>query len=76
MHNSLHFQHTVVLWNLSTITEHYLDMSNKDKDLTFMKWSKVSSHLAIGTGKGNLVIYDKATDVKTIAAGAGLLWDI
>ena len=57
----------VVLWNLRTAKTHHLDTNVKD--LTFMKWSKTSGQLAIGTGKGTLIIYDKATNEKVVAQG-------
>jgi WD repeat-containing protein 19 len=57
----------VVLWNLHTAKTQHLDTNVKD--LTFMKWSKVGVQLALGTGKGTLILYDRVTDEKVVAQG-------
>lgn len=50
---------TVLLYSLREKSVKEIDVSSKEP--TYMCWSKVSSHLAIGTSKGNLVIYEHAT---------------
>lgn len=49
----------VPLWDLSARSTQNLDTSFKDP--SFIKWSATGSQLAIGTQKGNLVLYSKAT---------------
>ena len=48
---------TIPLWNFNTKKLDNVDTNMKD--LTFIKWSKVGSQLAVGTAKGNLLIYDR-----------------
>ena len=55
----------VVLWHLHTNKTFQLDTHRKE--LTFMKWSTVGTQLAIGTGRGTLILYDKSTNVQSIA---------
>lgn len=47
----------VPLWDLVTHGVTYLETNLKDP--TFLKWSKVGPQLAIGTAKGNLLLYRK-----------------
>ncbi|DAZ95514.1 TPA: LOW QUALITY PROTEIN: hypothetical protein N0F65_001853, partial [Lagenidium giganteum] len=49
----------VLLWDLSSRSTHHLDTNLKDP--TFLKWSANGAQLAIGTQKGNLILYSKAT---------------
>ncbi|TMW60429.1 hypothetical protein Poli38472_000471 [Pythium oligandrum] len=49
----------VPLWDLSARSTQNLDINLKDP--TFIRWSATGSLLAIGTQKGNLVLYSKAT---------------
>lgn len=49
----------VPLWDLGSRTTQNLDTNLKDP--TFIKWSATGAQLAIGTQKGNLVLYSKAT---------------
>jgi len=53
---------TVLLWEQHTrkVTELETNM----KDLTFMRWSVVGPQLAIGTAKGNLLIFNPQTSKK------------
>lgn len=47
----------VLLWNFSTQVLDHVDLNMKDP--TFMRWSKTSNQLAIGTGRGELLLYDR-----------------
>jgi WD repeat-containing protein 19 len=49
----------VTLWDLGTRATHSLDANLNNA--TFIKWSATGEQLAIGTQKGNLVLYSKAT---------------
>ena len=57
----------VPLWNLST--RNTLPLETNLKDPTFIAWSKSSPHLAIGTAKGNLLIYNKVKKQKIPVLG-------
>lgn len=48
---------TIPLWNFNSKKLELLDTGMKD--MTFMKWSKTGPQLAIGTAKGNLLIYHR-----------------
>eukprot|EP00667_Euglena_gracilis_P000484 EG_transcript_484 len=50
---------TIPLWNFNSKKLELLDTGMKD--MTFMKWSKTGPQLAIGTAKGNLLIYHRKT---------------
>ena len=50
----------VLLWNFATREIEHVDLAIKDP--TFMRWSRAagSNQLAIGTGRGELLLYDRA----------------
>lgn len=50
----------VALWKLSTRTIQHLDTSLKDP-ASYLCWNCSGNLLAVGTQKGNLAIYDKAS---------------
>eukprot|EP00735_Rhodelphis_limneticus_P002837 TRINITY_DN1387_c0_g1::TRINITY_DN1387_c0_g1_i1::g.20098::m.20098 TRINITY_DN1387_c0_g1::TRINITY_DN1387_c0_g1_i1::g.20098 ORF type:complete len:1400 (-),score=364.31,sp/Q3UGF1/WDR19_MOUSE/44.20/0.0,IKI3/PF04762.7/0.00012,IKI3/PF04762.7/2.2,WD40/PF00400.27/1e+02,WD40/PF00400.27/1e+03,WD40/PF00400.27/0.025,WD40/PF00400.27/2.4e+03,eIF2A/PF08662.6/0.00032,Clathrin/PF00637.15/1.4e+03,Clathrin/PF00637.15/8.4e+02,Clathrin/PF00637.15/0.11,Clathrin/PF00637.15/0.91,Clathrin/PF00637.15/51,Clathrin/PF00637.15 len=53
-------QHGIVqLWDSNT--KKWSALETGMKDISFLKWSKVGAQLAIGTRKGNLLIYNKKT---------------
>lgn len=47
----------IELWNVHTGERKSVETGMKD--LTFCKWSAVGPQLAVGTGKGNLLLYNK-----------------
>ncbi|RHY33017.1 hypothetical protein DYB32_001946 [Aphanomyces invadans] len=49
----------VPLWDLSARTTQNLDTNLKDP--SFIRWSNTGTQLAIGTMKGNLILYNKST---------------
>ena len=51
--------HEILLFNLATLEVEVVDLAIKDP--TFMRWSKQlgSQQLAIGTGRGELMLYDR-----------------
>ena len=49
----------IPIWDLSTSKVQQLETNLRDP--TFLKWSQTGSQLAIGTQKGNLLIFNKAT---------------
>ena len=51
---------TLCLWNAHTHKLKPVDMASL-KDPSFMAWSRASAHLAVGTLKGNLLIYNAST---------------
>ena len=55
--------HVVPIWKASSRKMTYVDTNFQD--LTFLKWSKTGYELAVGTAKGNLLIY-KASAKKKI----------
>lgn len=57
----------VPLWNLSS--GRIIPLETSLKDLTFLSWSKTSPHLAVGTAKGNLLIYNKSKKQKIPVLG-------
>lgn len=69
----------VVVWNLETNRKTNVDTNHgvgagaggSTKDLTFLRWSRQGGHLAIGTGKGALILYDRETGEKVVASGRG-----
>eukprot|EP01062_Namystynia_karyoxenos_P004675 TRINITY_DN11665_c0_g1_i1.p1 TRINITY_DN11665_c0_g1~~TRINITY_DN11665_c0_g1_i1.p1 ORF type:complete len:1497 (+),score=635.62 TRINITY_DN11665_c0_g1_i1:130-4491(+) len=58
---------SLVLWHANGKKIEILDSGLKD--LTFMKWSKVGPQLAVGTMKGNLLLYNKKTLKKMPSIG-------
>ena len=54
-------------WSLSNRRVAPLDAGLKDP--TFISWSKFGSHLAVGTAKRSLVIYDRVTKQKQHVVG-------
>jgi len=52
----------VFLWDLNS--KKLLEMESNMKDLSWLKWSGVTSQLAVGTGKGNLLLYNRKTSKK------------
>ena len=58
---------TIPLWNFNTGELDLLDTNMKD--LTFIKWSKVGPQLAVGTAKGNLLLYNRKTMKKIEIVG-------
>eukprot|EP01065_Artemidia_motanka_P034939 TRINITY_DN4291_c0_g1_i2.p1 TRINITY_DN4291_c0_g1~~TRINITY_DN4291_c0_g1_i2.p1 ORF type:complete len:1462 (+),score=461.23 TRINITY_DN4291_c0_g1_i2:98-4483(+) len=57
----------IVLWHQNGRKLEMLDTSLKD--LTFMKWSKMGPQLAVGTLKGNILLYNKKTLKKMQSMG-------
>jgi WD repeat-containing protein 19 len=57
----------VPIWNLTTRRLTRLDTNLTD--LTFLKWSKTGYDLAIGTAKGNLLIYKASRNKKIPVMG-------
>lgn len=57
----------IPLWSLSTRRVTPLDTGLKDP--TFISWSKTSPHLAVGTAKGNLLLYNKTKKQKIPVLG-------
>lgn len=53
----------VMLWDANSHKTTSLDSGLKDT-LTFLRWSKVGALLAVGTAKGNLLIYNHRTSRK------------
>ncbi|OQR99725.1 hypothetical protein ACHHYP_04614 [Achlya hypogyna] len=47
----------IPIWDLTTRSTHNMDTNMKDP--SFIKWSTSGIQLAIGTGKGNLILYNK-----------------
>eukprot|EP01006_Ploeotia_vitrea_P030251 TRINITY_DN62715_c0_g1_i1.p1 TRINITY_DN62715_c0_g1~~TRINITY_DN62715_c0_g1_i1.p1 ORF type:complete len:1401 (+),score=199.79 TRINITY_DN62715_c0_g1_i1:64-4266(+) len=58
---------TIPLWNFNTKKLDQLDTNMKE--LTFLKWSKTGPQLAVGTAKGNLLIYNKHNHKKIPIVG-------
>merc|ERR1719426_631287 len=56
-----------MLWHQATRRLEMLEMNSKDP--TFLCWSKTGPQLAIGTQKGNLMIYNKRTMKKQTIMG-------
>lgn len=52
----------LVLWDTKTKSKRLLDVGLRD--IVFVKWSKLGSKLAIGTGKGTVDIYDDRIEKK------------
>eukprot|EP01013_Petalomonas_cantuscygni_P015686 TRINITY_DN32571_c0_g1_i1.p1 TRINITY_DN32571_c0_g1~~TRINITY_DN32571_c0_g1_i1.p1 ORF type:complete len:1413 (-),score=393.21 TRINITY_DN32571_c0_g1_i1:294-4532(-) len=57
----------VTLYTLATKTAQQLDSSMKD--LSWLSWSQIGPQLAVGTGKGNLLLYNRKTLKKTSIVG-------
>lgn len=54
--------HGVYLWDMASKHLDHLDAGIRDpsfKEPTFIKWSKVGSHIAVGTARGDVLMYDK-----------------
>mmetsp|Transcript_13440 Transcript_13440/g.31546 ORF Transcript_13440/g.31546 Transcript_13440/m.31546 type:complete len:1359 (-) Transcript_13440:179-4255(-) len=49
----------LILWD--AVQKKTSMLETNTKDLSWMKWSKTGAELAVGSGKGNLVIYNKRT---------------
>ena len=56
------------LWEAHSQRMGQIDVNLKDQ-LTWCAWSKVSSHLAIGTSKGSLIVYNHQTSKKVPVIG-------
>ena len=66
--NSMYYHSGIIpLWNLST--RRVIPLETSLKDPSFLCWSKTSGHLAIGTAKGNLLIYNKMKKQKIPVVG-------
>ena len=57
----------IPIWDIST--RRVTNLETNLKDHTFLSWSKVGPQLAIGTGKGNLLLYNKTTRKKIPVLG-------
>ena len=57
----------VPLWSLSS--RRVVPLETNLKDPTFLAWSKTGPQLAIGTAKGNLLIYNKTKKLKVPIVG-------
>ena len=57
----------VTLWHAATRNTEILDTNSKEA--SHLCWSKTGPFLAIGTSKGNLLIYNKKTMKKQIIMG-------
>lgn len=57
----------IPIWDIST--RRVTNLETNLKDHTFLAWSKVGPQLAIGTGKGNLLLYNKNTRKKIPVLG-------
>eukprot|EP00286_Rhodomonas_abbreviata_P012313 CAMPEP_0181339280 /NCGR_PEP_ID=MMETSP1101-20121128/29160_1 /TAXON_ID=46948 /ORGANISM="Rhodomonas abbreviata, Strain Caron Lab Isolate" /LENGTH=164 /DNA_ID=CAMNT_0023450215 /DNA_START=142 /DNA_END=633 /DNA_ORIENTATION=- len=49
----------LILWD--AVSRKPTMLETNTKDLTWMKWSKTGPELAVGSGKGNLVMYNRRT---------------
>ncbi|XP_012413373.2 WD repeat-containing protein 19 [Trichechus manatus latirostris] len=58
----------VYLWDANTNKTSQLDSGMRDQ-MSFLLWSKVGSFLAVGTVKGNLLIYNRQTSRKIPVLG-------
>lgn len=58
---------TLLLYSLREKSVKEIDLVSKEP--SFMTWSKTSQHLAVGTSKGNVIIYDHATKKLTTHQG-------
>lgn len=58
----------LILWDSNTQRVHQVDTGLRDA-LTFVAWSKTSPLLAVGTSKGNLLIYNHRTSRKVPILG-------
>ncbi|KAI6657490.1 WD repeat-containing protein 19-like [Oopsacas minuta] len=65
----LHDRNTVIyLWEAHLQKLLQVDANLKDQ-LTWCSWSKVSSHLAVGTSKGSLIVYNHQSSKKVPVIG-------
>lgn len=53
----------IYLWDANTNKTSQLDSGMRDQ-MSFLLWSKIGSFLAVGTVKGNLLIYNRQTSRK------------
>ncbi|BFZ14509.1 hypothetical protein BsWGS_17548 [Bradybaena similaris] len=60
--------HSIFLWDTNTQRFTEIDSGLKD-GLSFLMWSKVGAYLAVGTAKGNLLIYNHQTARKISIIG-------
>ncbi|XP_019491540.1 PREDICTED: WD repeat-containing protein 19 [Hipposideros armiger] len=58
----------IYLWDANTNKTSQLDSGMRDQ-LSFLLWSKIGSFLAVGTVKGNLLIYNRQTSRKIPVLG-------
>nr|XP_023405566.1 WD repeat-containing protein 19 isoform X2 [Loxodonta africana] len=58
----------IYLWDANTSKTSQLDSGMRDQ-MSFLLWSKVGSFLAVGTVKGNLLIYNRQTSRKIPVLG-------
>jgi len=58
----------ITLWNVHTRKSTSLETNLKESP-TFMAWSRTTNQLAIGTAKGNLMLYSTATRRSTLIQG-------
>ncbi|GCB62944.1 hypothetical protein scyTo_0007313 [Scyliorhinus torazame] len=59
---------TIYLWDANTLKTTQLDSGMRDQ-MSFLMWSKAGSLLAVGTTKGNLLIYNLQTSRKVPVLG-------
>nr|XP_019597484.1 PREDICTED: WD repeat-containing protein 19 isoform X1 [Rhinolophus sinicus] len=58
----------IYLWDANTNKTNQLDSGMRDQ-MSFLLWSKIGSFLAVGTVKGNLLIYNRQTSRKIPVLG-------
>ncbi|XP_028657806.1 WD repeat-containing protein 19 [Erpetoichthys calabaricus] len=59
---------SIYLWDANTLKSSQLESGIRDQ-MSFLLWSKVGSLLAVGTSKGNLLIYNQQTSRKIPVLG-------
>ncbi|CAN2388495.1 WD repeat-containing protein [Pristimantis euphronides] len=59
---------SIYMWDSNTCKTNQLDSGMRDQ-LSFLLWSKTSSLLAVGTSKGNLLVYNLQTSRKVPVLG-------
>lgn len=57
----------LLLWSALTRETTFIDTSQQE--ISFLSWNKGGSHIAIGSAKGNLTIYDESTGSKVSIMG-------